>query len=333
VLALVFSLFITSQGAAQNPPRRADTRAWYQAYSDGTKAIQQGKWQEGIDSLEAAKRAGAPKPGRKVPSYGDNFVDFIPDYYLGIAYLNLKQYVQADRAFAAVRASGLIGPRDREYGEFDKQATVARAEVNRTPAVANAAPAAGAVTNAAANPPPAAPAGAVQQQPPTGVQQQNVPANAATTAAVQQAPAQTTPPPLPGQSPPLRSNVPAAVPGRSAANAVASPAVVRPPAPPPITPRQTAPVNEQAAIVAYLSGQYDQVSTLLGGAIAANAGTPRAYFYLACSQTALAILGRSDANAVNEARTLLARAGDPAQFAADRRYISPRVLQMLGLNP
>jgi hypothetical protein len=319
VLALVLGLFIASQGAAQNPPRRADSRAWYQAYSDGTKAIQQGRWQEAVDSLEAAKRAGAPKPGRKVPSYGDNFVDFIPDYYLGIAYLNLKQYVQADRAFAAVRASGVIGPRDREYGEFEKQATVARNEVSRAPAAANAVPAVGAGATAAANPPAAAPGATIQQE------------NAATTAAVQQTPAQAAPPPA-VQSPQLRTNIPRAIPGNAAANAVVSRGVVRPPVAP-IARGQAAPVNEQAVIGAYLSGQYDQVSSLLAPAVAANAGTPRAYFYLACSRTALAILRQSDANAVNEARAVLARAGDPAQFAADRRYISPRVLQMLGLNP
>ena len=72
---------------------------------------------------------------------------------------------------------------------------------------------------------------------------------------------------------------------------------------------------------------------LVGKDVAANSATPRAYFYLACSQTALAILGRADANAVTDARANLARAGNQAQFAADRRYISPRVLQMLGLNP
>ena len=326
-------MFVASQAAAQNPARRADTRAWYQAYSDGTRAIQQGKWQEAIDSLEAAKRAGAPKPGRKVPSYGDNFVDFIPDYYLGIAYLNLKQYVQADRAFAAVRTSGLIGPRDREYGEFDKQATVARTEVNRTAAAANAAPPVGAGTSAAANPPPAVPSASVQQQPLGTVQQQNVPSNAAPTTVVQQAPTQGTPPTIAGPSAVPPANGPRPVTGNSAANAAASRPVVRPPVTPQIGPRQVAPVNEQAVIGAYLSGQYLQVSSLLGSAVAANAGTPRVYFYLACSQTALAILGQSDANAVAGARQMLARAGDPAQFAADRRYISPRVLQMLGLNP
>jgi hypothetical protein len=325
VLALALGLFIASQSTAQTPPRR-DTRAWYQAYSDGVRAFQQGRWQEAIDSLEAAKRAGAPKPGRKVPSYGDNFVDFLPDYYLGVAYTNLKQYVQADRAFAAVRASGLIGPRDREYREFEKQATVASAEVNRAPAVTGAPVPSGAANASAANAANAAPST------PNAAIQQTPPSNAANTT-VQQSPAQTSPLPNVGQTaPPVVTNIPAAAAGNAAGN------IVTPPRPtPPIQQNRPAPgqltaANEQAAIGAYLSGRYEQVPSLLGRAVAANAATPRAYFYLACSQTALAILGGGGANAVSDARATLVRAGDPAQFAADRRYISPRVLKMLGLD-
>jgi hypothetical protein len=325
VLALALGLFIASQNAAAQTPPRRDTRAWYQAYADGVRALQQGRWQEAIDSLEASKRAGAPKPGRKVPSYGDNFVDFLPDYYLGVAYTNLKQYVQADRAFAAVRASGLIGPRDREYGEFEKQATVASAEVNRAPAVTGAPIPSGAANASAANAanaPPSTPNPAIQQTPP--------PQNAATTA-VQQAPPQTNP--LSNAGPPAT-----AVTGAPAAAASKAPGNTVTPRPAPIQqnrpvpPGQVAAANEQAAIVAYLSGNYDQVPLLLGRAVTANAATPRAYFYLACSHTVLAILGGGDANSLTDARAMLARAGDPAQFAEDRRYISPRVLQMLGLN-
>jgi hypothetical protein len=91
--------------------------------------------------------------------------------------------------------------------------------------------------------------------------------------------------------------------------------------------------NEQAGIGAYLSGRYDQASAILGSAVTATGATPRAYFYLACSRTALAIVGQADAATIADARAMLARAGDPAQFAADRRYISPRILQMLGLSP
>ncbi|HEY7292178.1 MAG TPA: hypothetical protein VH583_20245, partial [Vicinamibacterales bacterium] len=90
VLAMVVALQSSAPPQAQ---QRADTRTWYEAYADGRRAFQQGNWQAAIDSLEASKRAaGAPKPGRRVPFYGDVFDDYIPDYYLGQAYLNLKQY-------------------------------------------------------------------------------------------------------------------------------------------------------------------------------------------------------------------------------------------------
>src|SRR4029078_7724691 len=119
---------MASQSAAQTqaPGRRPDTRTWYQAYADGKRAVNQNDWQGAVDSLDASKRAGAPKPGGKIPFYGDVYDDFLPDYYLGMAYVNLKQDAQADRAFGAVRASGGDGARDREYAQLEAQATVAR---------------------------------------------------------------------------------------------------------------------------------------------------------------------------------------------------------------
>src|SRR3954467_2252796 len=111
MVALLLALFVATQSAGQAPARRNDTRTWYQAYADGKRAFDQKNWQAAIDSLEAAKRAGAPKPGRRIPFYGDVYDDYLPDYYLGMAYMNLRQFTRADQAFAAVRASGLIGPR------------------------------------------------------------------------------------------------------------------------------------------------------------------------------------------------------------------------------
>src|SRR4051812_15840641 len=113
---IILAMVVALQSSAPLPAqRRADSRTWYQAYADGRRAFQQGNWQAAIDSLEAAKRAsGAPKPGRRIPFYGDVYDDYIPDYYLGLAYFNLRQYAAADRAFESTRASGAIGPRDRE---------------------------------------------------------------------------------------------------------------------------------------------------------------------------------------------------------------------------
>ena len=327
---LVFALFIASQSAAQSlPGRRADSRAWYQAYSDGIKLIDQKNWQAAIDSLEAAKRAGgAPKPGKNVPFYGDVYKDFIPDYYLGVAYLNLKQYTQADRAFAGVRASGLIGPNDRSYPQFETQATAARSGAlqAQTP-VQNASTAPGAGGAAAANGTPTAGL-------PSAIQQTTPPSNTAATSVVQQPPAQTPSPPIAQtQQAPSGSKIPSPPVSNSAANVGNS----RPVAPirpnPTIAPGSGVAANEQAAIGAYLSGQYDQASALLSNAVAGRGATPRAYFYLACSRTALAILGQGDAASIKDAReNTLKRAGDPAQFIADRRYISPRILEQLGLN-
>ncbi len=116
------------QTPQQTPARGRDSRTWYLAYTDGVKSVLAGYWQSAIDSLEASKRArGAPKPGRRVPFYGDVYNDYLPDYYLGTAYLNLKRFADADRAFESVRASGVIAPRDREYAQLDASAKTAKA--------------------------------------------------------------------------------------------------------------------------------------------------------------------------------------------------------------
>jgi len=328
MLALLLSALIASQSAAQAqaPGRRPDTRTWYQAYADGKRAFDQKNWQAAVDSLEASKRAGAPKPGRKIPFYGDVYDDFLPDYYLGMAYVNLKQYAQADRAFAAVRASGVIGPRDREYAQLEAQATVARNGLQTQEVAQNTAAPAG--TSAGA--PAAAPPTAAIVPPPV---QQQPPANAAVLPGAQGQPATTGLPPA--QVPIQTSPRPPAAAGNAAANTKGPGTVPQVPRPSPAVADPSIPfdpaTNEREAIRLYLSGQYADASNRL--ARAGSGATPRELFYLACSRTALAILGQGGTPAIDDAKSLVARAGSPDQFAADRRYISPRVLRMLGLNP
>ena len=333
MVALLLALFVAAQSAGQAPARRNDTRTWYQAYADGKRAFDQKNWQAAVDSLEAAKRARAPKPGRKIPFYGDVYDDYLPDYYLGIAYLNLRQFTQADQAFAAVRASGLIGPKDREYAEFQRQTAVVTAGLRESATVAqnNQAPPAGNASPPAATNPPAAsnPPAAVPNPGPVAIN--TPPANLPT----QQLPASTQPnapngnaaATLSGRQP--TSAVPTN-PARGGRNAAANSTIT-----PPITPTKgpIPPRAEEDAIRAYLSGQYDQAAALLNSSVQGPGATPRALFYLACSRTALAILGQGSSADVDGAKQLLARAGNPAQFAEDRRYVSPRVLRMLGLNP
>jgi hypothetical protein len=330
---IVLAMVIALQSAAPPPAQqRADSRTWYQAYTDGRRAFEQGNWQAAIDSLEASTRAdGAPKPGRRVPFYGDVYDDYLPDYYLGLAYLNLKQYAAADRALDAMRASGVIGPSDREYAQLDQQSRAAKAALQ-----------------AANNP--------VQQQTP----RTTAPGNAANTNA---------PPPVvtaPRDSPNSNANAPATPVETQAGNRVTVPPVAQGPAatnsratakPPagsngpgkalpnaPNIARQTraavtpggaraiSQADELAAVAAYFNGQYDEADRLLAAA-ASGGASPRALFYLTCSRAALIILGRGDRDAFRQARQALTSAGGAATFAADRRYISPRVLQMIEGTP
>jgi hypothetical protein len=154
------------------------------------------------------------------------------------------------------------------------------------------------------------PANLPTQQPPASTQPNTANGNAAAT--------------LPGRQP--ASTVPTNH-ARGGRNAAAN-STITPPIKGPIPPRA-----EEDAIRAYLSGQYDQAAALLNSSVQGPGATPRAFFYLACSRTALAILGQGSSADVDGAKQLLARAGNPAQFAEDRRYVSPRVLRMLGLNP
>ncbi len=252
MVALLLALFVAAQSAGQAPARRNDTRTWYQAYADGKRAFDQKNWQAAIDSLEAAKRARAPKPGRKIPFYGDVYDDYLPDYYLGIAYLNLRQFTQADQAFAAVRASGLIGPKDREYAEFQRQTTAVTAGLRETATVAqnNQASPAGNTTPANTTPPAANnPSAAAPNPGPVAIN--TPPANLPT----QQLPASTQPnvpngnaaATLPGRQP--TSAVPTS-PARGGRNAAGN-STITPPIKGPIPPRA-----EEDAIRAYLSGQY-----------------------------------------------------------------------------
>ena len=328
MILLVLGLLIALQ-APNAQQRRADSRTWYQAYADGRRAVQQGNWQAAVDSLEASKLAGAPKPGRRIPFYGDVFDDYLPDYYLGIALTNLGRYAEADKAFEAVRASGLIRPSDREYAQLDAQSKKAKSELlalGPSPAPSNptaAAGSGGATAGGTAAPPPAN-AEVTPPPNPAVVPQQPSP--------VQQNPIATTPTTTPNyQPPPLQ-------PSTSGRDRNASTIGRRPPPQSPNSPSQgvirrtLAPADEEAAIAAYLSGRYDVSASTLGVIQTGVAGSERAYFYLACSRVALAILGQADAGTIADARALLSQAGDPARFSADRRYISPRVLKMLGVT-
>ena len=65
-----------------------------QVYQEGVRQIQRMQWDQAIDSMLTAKKLG-PAAGRRIPFYGDVFDDFLPDYYLAVAYTNRQRYKEA----------------------------------------------------------------------------------------------------------------------------------------------------------------------------------------------------------------------------------------------
>jgi hypothetical protein len=341
--AIVTGLLAAAPAYAQQAPR-SDTRTWYQAYQDGRRQVRQNP-SAAIASLEQAKRTG-PKPGRRIPFYGDVFDDFLPDYHLGLAYLNAGRYQEANAAFDAVRQSGLITAKDREYAEFTKQSAAARTEFEKE-TLARATETRLAQTQAQGPP------GLNPTQRPAQTQVQQTPIEQVQQNPVEQVARQEPSPNTAAQSPVQTA---ARAPEPNAANAPAPVAAPRPREPEPIPPARTqarntpeqsrprperpaaarapAPValgSESSAMAAFFSGDYERAFTILS-ALGARDTTPRIDFYLACSTAALALTGGLTGDrasgTLDAARARFARL-DAAQFEDDARFISPRVLETL----
>jgi len=91
--------------------------------------------------------------------------------------------------------------------------------------------------------------------------------------------------------------------------------------------------SEDTAIAPYFSGDYAQAVSALTALIDGKNASPRVFFYLACSEVALVFTGRGDESLLKDAKAALGSAGNPNQFTAERRYISPRILRQLGITP
>lgn len=305
----LLALFLVQAAAPQQPP---DKRPWDQAYTDGMRQFESGQWQAAIESLEIAK-AGGPKPGRSIRLYGE-VRDYLPDYYLGVAHANLKQFAEANTAFDAVRRSGLINPGDPEWGTLAAQSARAGFEV----LMAQAAEAfeSKAFDKAAQLWTQAKAFGLDTAEVDSFLdrvgriladEKASIPAAKSDAPAVQVADTAQ-------QRQEQQQTQPRAVP-------TAQPNAPRP------NPVAVAPGQEQKAMAAFFSGEYQRAADLLS-ALTGRRASDRAVFYLACSRAALVEAGAAEPSTLVAARAQFASV-DLTRFAADLRYISPRVLESL----
>lgn len=346
ILAVVLALWQPPVQSTQS----GDTRAWYQAYQSGVRQVA-GNPTAAIADLQASKRTG-PAPGRSRSTAGDRTIDFLPDYYLGLAYMNLKRYAEAQAAFKTV-GSRLITDKDPEYKTFTEQSTRATFEVtldvaerelkaNRFDLARQAAARAAATYLDASR---------VTELSNRIDKEQRLWEDANKPKTNDPPPTDPAKPPDPGKPPLTDPGKPLATdPGKAvtppvstannppqtqqAANRGTGPANYRPPSSSAVPPNRgesgayVLSTDMQAAMASFFSGDYEGAVGQLR-AIAAKAPSPQGSFYLACSQAALVLSGLADRSTLDAARAEFARAGGADRFAADRRYISPRILQLL----
>jgi tetratricopeptide (TPR) repeat protein len=90
---------------------------WYELYQGALKSISSRKWSDAEKKLKAAMASG-PTPGRQVRMYGVRFIDYLPEYHLGLVYFNQQRYADALEQFAKAQASGQVSKGDPEFASM-----------------------------------------------------------------------------------------------------------------------------------------------------------------------------------------------------------------------
>jgi TolA-binding protein len=67
-----------------------------------------------------------PPPGRQVRMYGVRFIDYLPEYNLGLVHFNQQRYADALEQFAKAQASGQIGKGDPEFATMSDMVELCR---------------------------------------------------------------------------------------------------------------------------------------------------------------------------------------------------------------
>lgn len=347
--SLIVALTIPVSGQA-NRANQAQAR-WYDAYQQAVSAVQRRDWPTAERLLLQALSSGT-KPGPRVFAYGDTYIRFVPDYYLGVVYLNTNRAQEAEAAFARVRSQKIIAAKDPEYTAFERQGK--EATFNRAFGEAQQLATKGDFTQANSRLDEARTtriddtkvtmlAREITQQmakaqvPPPVNADSPVQAPVQQPATVAQTPPSTTAGGIPNNyTPPNASNTNAGVITAPRVNPTVPKAGVgrTPPDANKTFANQGVILARQTALrdglLAFFSGDYGSAIPLLASAAQEPSASPRAQVFLACAKVGLVLTGGGDAAMLREARAAFQNADAQRNLsAADRRFISPRVLQQL----
>ncbi len=329
-------------------------QAWSRLYSQAEEHIRKHEWTAAEADLIEAKRSG-PEQGRRVLFSGMDRRLYAPDFLLGIVYLNNGKPAEALVLFQAVAKANLIVKGDRDYASLEanmRQAELAKAQLK--PAVPANAIASAAPNESVPRPAPAqGSSDPVVDNPLVTVASNNVPSTSATAPArggTPPAPVSTSPQGAPPVSPrgpsvdelnQLRSDVSAAIRKANfdgAQRTIQAFATAWPnhPAIAQLTlsvrdgQLQQRVATEKRAASEYFRGSYASVLELLAR-LGPSDVSPRGHFYKACSLAALWLLGPpEDKSKLDDARReFRLAAASRGEFDADRRFISPRILEAL----
>src|SRR5262245_52064997 len=114
---------------------------WYNEYDSALKAIKNQNWSEAEKHLNAAIK-DQPNSGKNLKTYGvGNYINYYPDYYLGVVYFRQSKYQEALSEFERVRIKNVLVAGDPEFVEMQnllKQSQAALGNVDAKSEIAQA---------------------------------------------------------------------------------------------------------------------------------------------------------------------------------------------------
>jgi tetratricopeptide (TPR) repeat protein len=104
-------------------------REWYDYYFQARdQDIRRQRWGDCVENLQAALRL-RPQPGLNVRTYGLQFVDYLPHYYMGLCLLRQEDYQKAIAAFDRAEEAG-AAPRSDQHAELARLRQAAQSAEN-----------------------------------------------------------------------------------------------------------------------------------------------------------------------------------------------------------